>query len=255
MESQNSKALIVAFYLSKYDKEAYINLNFGNRKKTHAKIGQILTVNPNSIKNMRDEFDPYHSNNRAGWYQRPLRPSRQKVFNSFSDLPELALREIVLDILNKKSDESICPILEHISNSNESDDETIYTSRGITGEKAEKFFEENWKVHYPEYSNIENKTKDGCGYDFKLICNHNTEKYVEVKGMKSSTGGILLTSKEWDIAIEEGNKFDLFIVSNINELPYVKIISNPAKSLNPKKQTQTVIQVNWSLSNKQINEA
>lgn len=258
MDIQNSKALIVSFYLSKYDTVAYKNLNYGNMTNTHAKIGEILDVNPNSIKNMRDEYDPYHPNNRSGWHQRPLRPSRQKVFNTFTDLTELALREIVLDILNQKYDESVVPIIENISNQQDDescDDETAYTSRGITGEKAEKYFQDNWKVHYPDYSQIENRTKDGCGYDFKLIGNDNSEKYIEVKGIKSENGGILLTSKEWDVAIEETNKFDLFIVSNINENPVIKTISDPAKNLIPKKQVQTVIQVNWTISSKQINEA
>ena len=114
MDKQNSKALIVAFYLSKFDEIAYKQLDFGNNTQTHEKIGGILSVNSNSIKNMRDEFDPYHPNNRVGWYQRPLRPSRQKVFNSFTDLSELALREIVIDILNQKSDDNLEPVIEHI---------------------------------------------------------------------------------------------------------------------------------------------
>jgi len=261
MNKQNVKALIVGLYLSKFDKVAYEKLNFGNSTTTHSKIGEILSVNPNSIKNMRDEYDPYHPNNRAGWYQRPLRPSRQKVFETFTDLTELALRGVVLDILNQKHDESVLQIIEHISNSNEneaeagSSNEIIYTSRGITGEKAEKYFQNNWQSHYPDYSNIENKTKDGCGYDFKLIADDNLEKYIEVKGMKNTTGGILLTSKEWEVAIEQTNNFDLFIVSDINESRSVKIITNPAKNLIPKKQVQTVIQVNWTLTSKQINEA
>ena len=259
MDPQNTKALIAGFYLSKFDKVAYEKLNFGNSTTTHSKIAEILRVNPNSIKNMRDEYDPYHANNRAGWYQRPLRPSRQKVFDAFTDLTELALREIVLDLLNQKHDESVLPIIEHVSRSNDNEagsvNEIIYSSRGITGEKAEKYFQNNWQLHYPEFFNIENKTKDGCGYDFKLIDDNNLEKYIEVKGMKGATGGILLTSKEWEVAIEKTNNFDLFIVSDINERQSVKIITNPAQNLIPKKQVQTVIQVNWTLTSKQINES
>jgi len=258
MDAQNYKALIVGFYLSKFDEVAYDKLNFGNSSATHLKVGEILGVNPNSIKNMRDEYDPYHPNNRAGWYQRALRPSRQKVFDAFTDLTELALGEIVLDLLNQK-DESVLPIIEHISKSNENeagpDNEIIYSSRGITGDKAEKYFQNNWQLHYPEFLFIENKTKDGCGYDFKLIDDNNLERYVEVKGMKGTTGGVLLTSKEWEVATEKTNNLDLFIVSDINERPSVKIITNPAQNLIPKKQVQTVVQVNWTLTSKQINES
>ena len=59
----------------------------------------MLGVNLNSVKNMRDEFDPLHDNLRAGWYQRPLRPSRAKVVESFQHLSEEELRDVVLEIL------------------------------------------------------------------------------------------------------------------------------------------------------------
>ena len=32
------------------------------------KIDNILNENPNNIKNMRDEFNPYFDNGRRGWY-------------------------------------------------------------------------------------------------------------------------------------------------------------------------------------------
>ncbi len=259
MDKQNSKALVIAFYLSKFDEIAYEKLNLGNNTQTHEKIGEILSVNPNSIKNMRDEFDPYHPNERVGWYQRPLRPSRQKVFNSFTDLSELALREIVIDILNQESDDNLEPVIEYIADSSETDEDldedVIYSSRGITGDKAERFFIENWQMYYPSFSNLINRTKDGCGYDFELGSDDNLEKFVEVKGLKSATGGVLLTSKEWDVAIDEEEKFDLFIVFDVNDNPTAKIISNPAKRLFPRKQVQTVVQVNWTLTSKQITDA
>lgn len=263
MDKQNSKALVVAFYLSKFDKTSYANLNFGNATNTHKIIGEILSVNPNSIKNMREEFDPYHPNDRVGWYQRPLRPSRQKVFDSFSELSEHALRTIVLGILNEDTNDSLSQMIELVVETNDSDSDDhdssnseniTYSSRGITGEKAEEYFKNNWKSHYPFFSEIENKTKDGCGYDFKIISD-NAKKLIEVKGMKNLTGGILLTSKEWETAKEYQENFDLFIVSNINETPSVQIITNPAAKLEPKETIQTVIQVNYTVSNKQLEQA
>ena len=99
MKESHTLALIVANYLSKYDKEAYKDLGFSTSSDAHKQIGRALGVNPNSIKNMRDEFDPLHDNPRVGWYQRPLRPSRAKVVESFQDLGEEELRDVVLEIL------------------------------------------------------------------------------------------------------------------------------------------------------------
>ena len=48
---------------------------------------------------MRDEFDSIHDNPRAGWHQRPLRPSRVKVVELFDDLTEEGLSVIKKSIL------------------------------------------------------------------------------------------------------------------------------------------------------------
>jgi hypothetical protein len=253
MEEGNSKALIIAFYLSKFDDLAYASLSFGNQTKTHRSVGEQLGVNPNSVKNMRDEFDPYHSNNRAGWYQRPLRPSRTRVFNLFSNLSELALRRIVLDILAGQNDLELLNLVDKEENSSREQNEpkTTFSTRAITGEQAEQFFIKSWRNYYPEYINIENRTKDGCGYDFRLS-NDKSQKYVEVKGMRNEGGGVLFTDKEWNIAIKHSEKYDLFIVSNLIGTPIIKILNEPTKLLEPSLQTQTIIQVSWNVPSDQI---
>ena len=99
MTENSKKALIVAYYLSKFDAIAYKNLGIGSKKQTHKYIGDILGINPNTIKNMRDNFDPYEKNSRAGWYQRPLPPSRVDVREAFLDIDEPSFLEIVKGIL------------------------------------------------------------------------------------------------------------------------------------------------------------
>lgn len=252
---ENIKALIVGFYLSKYDEIAYENLHLGNKKRTHQTIGQILNVNPNTINNMRDEFDPYHSNPRLGWHLRPLRASRLKVYDSLSSLSEKALYGIVIDIINKSDNVDLNDLYNRISMSevkkiNKSID---FTTRGITGEMAEKYFVENWSTYYPESISIKNTSKLGCGYDFEVLFPKG-KKFIEVKGMIGSNSGVLLTDKEWNVANEMNDQYELFIVFDINSNPNVRIISNPTKKLNPLKTIKTVIQVNWQVSNKQIVE-
>jgi 5-methylcytosine-specific restriction protein A len=101
MKQSNALALIVAYYLSKYDDLAYEQLGFKKGQKTaaHKELGRILGVNSNSVKNMRDEFDPIHDNPRAGWHQRPLRPSRAKVVEQFQEMTQEEIRDFVLELL------------------------------------------------------------------------------------------------------------------------------------------------------------
>jgi hypothetical protein len=78
MEDNHKLGLFVSYYLSRFNTTAYQNLGFGNQGETHIKIGQLMNINPHTIKNWRDEFDPVHGH-RVGWYQRKMNPSRVNV--------------------------------------------------------------------------------------------------------------------------------------------------------------------------------
>lgn len=144
MKENHSLALIVAYYLSKFDSIAYKNLGFSTSSGAHKEIGRILGVKPNSIKNMRDEFDPLHDNPRVGWYQRPLRPSRSNVVESFQDLNEEELRDVVLEILMNPDfglSDDFVDILQPISKRDDRrKGKAVFIVRGPTGRKAEEIF-------------------------------------------------------------------------------------------------------------------
>lgn len=101
MELNNKLALIVAYYLSKYDRQALKRLGYKNWKIAFSSISNILNVKGNTIKNMRDEFDVVHPNNRVGWYQRELSSSRKEVIVKYQEKNEEELFEIVKNILEK----------------------------------------------------------------------------------------------------------------------------------------------------------
>lgn len=103
MNNERRKALIVAYYISKFDETAYKNLGLGSVTGTHSKIGKILGIKGTTIQNMRDEFDPHHDNPRKGWWQRGLFPSRQAVLDKFEGHTELELRELVEQIISTRS--------------------------------------------------------------------------------------------------------------------------------------------------------
>jgi hypothetical protein len=123
LENNNKLALIVAYFLSKFDVGAIRRLNFGNTTETFNNVGQKLSVKRNTVKNMRDEFDSIHDNPRQGWYQRPLRPSRLKVVEKFKYLTEDELYKIIIEIIDSNEFRKSKRCLEMIENISDNDRE------------------------------------------------------------------------------------------------------------------------------------
>lgn len=104
-------SLAVAYYLSRVNMKAVHDLGYRSFSEAFNKLAEILGQKPSTIKNMRDEFDPYFDNGRVGWYQRQLRASRKEIFEKFKDISDEALADVVKTILSsygnassKKSD-------------------------------------------------------------------------------------------------------------------------------------------------------
>ncbi len=256
MKSNHTLALIVAYFLSKYDDSAYLALGFSSIVACHAKVGRMLGVKPNSVKNMRDEFDPLHDNRRVGWYQRPLRPSRATIVETFQNLSEVELRDIVIEILTDAS--NICTsdfadIIESIrTQGRKRKSKPVFIVRGPTGRKAEKIFMEYYhSTGEPVRGRLLDMRDNGCGYDFE-ISNEQHSYQIEVKGLDGHTGGVSFTSKEWDMAEKFGNLYFLAIVRNVSTQPSVQIIQNPASVLSANKYIYPTVQVRWTLSDHEL---
>lgn len=93
-------AYIVGYYLSRFDKDSYQRLGLGNKGETHQKIGSMLEISSNTLKNFRDAFDPYHENSRKGWWQRDLWPVEKEIYDGFKAYPEEEIYNLVCNILN-----------------------------------------------------------------------------------------------------------------------------------------------------------
>jgi len=248
--------MIVAYFLSKYDKAAYVQLGFPSKTATHKEIGRVLGINPNSVKNMRDEFDPLHDNPRVGWYQRPLRPSRAKVVEAFQDMLEEELRDVIIEILNNSefsTTDEFGDIIKTITEREKAPKrKPVFIVRGPTGRKAEEIYiDYHRETGEPVTGKLFDKRDQGCGYDFEISNAHKNIK-VEVKGLDGDVGGIMFTSKEWDIANKNGNSYFLVIVRNISKKPSIKIIQNPASILKPKKYVFTTAQVRWNVTDSEL---
>ena len=124
--------------------------------------------------------------------------------------------------------------------------------RGPTGKKAEEYFIEYFKDgNLSIEGNLEDTRDLGCGYDFKII--GKTEYFFEIKGLAEIEGGILFTSKEWITAKKYDRRYFLVIVRNLNSIPEIEFYQDPASKLSPKKNIVTTIQVQWSITTKELN--
>lgn len=133
MKDEHRLALIVAFYLSKFDSQAYTHLSFESSTRAHQYIGERLSVKASTIQNMRDEFDPYHDNPRKGWYQREISPSRKEVMDNYGSYSESELLKLVQSILNPSPYEEI-----EIFNIIEKEEISESDKKALEGELIEK---------------------------------------------------------------------------------------------------------------------
>lgn len=63
-----------------FDKNALKELGYDKFTAAFEELGKKLQQKPSTVKNMRDEFDPYFDNGRKGWYQKPLSGSHKEIF-------------------------------------------------------------------------------------------------------------------------------------------------------------------------------
>lgn len=225
MSSPRKIAILIGLYLSKFDKKGIKALGFKGPVEAINTLGYSVGAKPTSIKNYRDEFDPYFSNPRKGWHNRPLREYCKVVleehqaldFEDFTDLikgilfENYAVEEFVNSVIKKDYSESVA-------------------KRLITGKAAEEYFRINYLL-VPKFENfiLKDTTILGCGFDFKL--ERNTDYYcVEVKGLQGKSGTITFTEKEFSVAEKLCDTFALYIVTNFVEKPIPKLIFDPLKS-------------------------
>lgn len=255
MENNHKLTLYVSYYLSRFNIEGLNHLGYSSWSIAFEDIGKKLGVKPNSVKNWRDEFDPIHEH-RSGWYQRPMNPSRVAVVKALEDLDENSIRQIVFEIFENRNKADI----ENLLNLVEEDKPEYKTQgkfilRGPTGRKAEIFFQKYHKDFGRPFPGELVDTRDlGCGYDFEI---HATAKkcFVEVKGLSEISGGILFTNKEWNTAQEKGDDYFLVIVKSLTSMPQVSIIQNPVTKMNAKRNVYTTVQVQWSVSEKELSNS
>jgi Domain of unknown function (DUF3883) len=240
------KLILSGLYLSKFDSLGVKKLGFENFAEAFNVIGYALGSRPASIKNYRDEFDPLFPNNpRKGWHKRSTRDYCLAVFKEYDGLDLESFTSLVKSFFG--FDENLWSEAEPVEQLDIG--ASSFAQRLITGIAAEQYFE---SIHakIPEFNGylVEDTTRFGCGYDFRLRSERDHEDLlaIEVKGLKDRNGSLLFTPKEYDVASELRERFFLFVVKNFRESPYHEIFRDPLSTgLQFRRTERITIQVSW----------
>jgi hypothetical protein len=258
MNPEKRSAHIIAYYLSRFDKQALISLGFKTDRQAFEETALRLGVKPNYIKFRRDEFDVEYPH-RKGWHKREKSSSIISILNTFSELDFLSMESIVKEILSGSPGEiqskDVGMLLRVLEEDAEDKIRPFYVSRTLTGRNAEEAFMK-WFYDNPHYFGtngiLTDRRDHGCGYDFKLALPGGKELAIEVKGLSADQSGILLTSKEWDTARVMKEDYYLALISNLEDNPVVELIADPFSCFAPKRNLQAIVRVSWTLSAKQM---
>jgi hypothetical protein len=216
-------------------------LGFEGFIQAYNTLGYSIGIKPASIKNYRDEFDPYFPNPRKGRRNRTIREYCKKILEGYSSYNIRIFTDLVKNFVIQDYE-----IEKFVVNLEKADKSESVAKRLITGKAAEEYFKLNYSSvsHFREFE-LKDTTYLACGFDFRLSMNSNFY-CVEVKGLSSSSGSISFTEKEFHMANELKNKYCLFVVSNFIEKPTHQLFFDPLNSnLNFKKVEREITQINY----------
>lgn len=242
--SIRDKAILIGLYLSKYDEDGLNALGFEGFVQAYNTLGYSIGFKPASIKNYRDEFDPYFPNPRKGRHKRSIREYCKKILDDFSSLNLKNFTDLIKSLVIQNYE--IEKFMEEIEKKDKSES---VAKRLITGRAAEEYFKSNYsdENNFKGYK-LTDTTNMACGFDFRLSLN-SSFYCVEVKGLNTDAGSISMTEKEFRVAKELKKKYCLFIVTNFIQKPGHQLFFDPLNSrLNFKKTERKVTQINYLTS-------
>ena len=230
--SHRERQILCGLFLSKFDKKALIYLGFDGFTEAFNALGYSLQAKPASIKNYRDELDPYFPNARAGWHKRPLREHCRRILDAYKGLGLAEIGDIIKGFLLPAAKAESMPEVKRVLNLLNPEPAASFAKRLITGKAAEQYF----VSHYAEMTEFEgaaltDTTDWGCGFDFKVTPHESSSFFaVEVKGLRGRSGQIQMTDLEFEVADALRERYYLVLVRNFVEAPFHNLISDPTKS-------------------------
>lgn len=226
--TKRDQQIVCGLLLSKFDRRALNALGFSSFLKAFNVLAAALGAKPASIKNYRDELDPYFPNRRQGWHKRQLRSHCEEALKGYG---KMSIQELIATVEGFLDPAFVATReLRSVPDSLDDDGRTSsFAQRLVTGRAAEKFFLMNFTAHTQfEGGTIVDTTSFGCGFDFRI--NFESPRRfcaIEVKGLHEPHGGIALSAKEKMRAEQLGDDFYLYVVSNFRETPRAQLWRNP----------------------------
>lgn len=244
--------MIAGLFLSKFGREGLENLGFSSYSEAYNALGYALGGKAASIKNYRQEFDPFFPNGRKGWHKREPRDHCQEMFDRFGgrtmeDLSEILSAFFPESGTNPRLPDELAEI-EPLTDQNLCNESVA--KRLITGMAAERFFEDRFPG-VPEFKGcqLSNVTIYGCGFDYQIQPGNSDIPFiaVEVKGIAAAQGELTLTEKEHRVAALLRERYYLCVVSNFCDEPTLSLFRNPLDSvLDFKRAVRHISTVSWN---------
>lgn len=240
--------IITGLYLSKFDQSGLARLGFKSFTEAFNAIALALKAKPASLKNYRDEFDPLFPNPRQGWHKRPLRRHCEEAYSRYGHLDLDAFVNTLGTLLDEAQIRNA--VENDVMDQADDDADSTFARRLITGAAAEGYFEEVFpNLGLFSGHRLENATRLGCGFDFKVSAPDTPDFYaVEVKGLRAATGNVALTQKEHRVAARLGVRYFLFVARNFADEPFHSLYHDPLNcDLQFVEKRRTVEVVTWNL--------
>ncbi len=238
---------IIGYGLAKFDKLFVEQFGFYTKQGFYKFIVDIgICETTGAVKNRQDMLDPFFNSGRKGWWQKRDQYISRKIFIdslfgnenviSYADIVKLYIQKDFN--LNFEFKKSLTPILK-----------SKFKQLQETGAEAELYFFNNFQS-IPSFTKgeITDARTFGDGYDYQIDLNSNYF-LIEVKGLKSTTGSIRLTTNEYLKAKEYKENFALVVISNLIESPKVTLIFNPINILVFKENSVITTQTNYHSEN------
>ena len=228
MTIANKKMMLAGLYLSKFNREGLAALGLKTLGEAYNTFAYAVGGKPSSVKLYMQEFDPYFPNTRTGWKNKVIRPSRQSFIDAYGRLSLPEFLELMKAQFAGDMDVDLAIGRVAVAAGIKDEEATSFARRVMTGQAAENYFEENYRnVQRFKDCTLQRTTAYGCGFDFKLMPPAEDFLAVEVKGMRTPSGQIQLTEKEFKMAQYLASRFFLYVVTDFAHTPKPRLIENP----------------------------
>lgn len=242
---------LIGYGLAKFNMEFVQEMGFRTKSALYTHLVQLgVAETTSTIKNRQDLFDPFFENGRSGWWQKGNAYIHRKNYID-SLFGSLNCRDFVGVVrLSLESQNFLVP-------QGQTNLSPIITSRfrqlQQTGQEAELFFMNNFiKIPLFTHGELEDARLLGDGYDFQLSVD-DVYYLAEIKGVRTQSGSIRMTEREYQKAQEFGDNYALVVVSNLNLLPVMNLCLDPVRHFDFAMQVSSISQTYFTIPSQKWN--